>query len=99
MEPSELQALVVETERAWQAIGHISYGPTQEELPSLKFRRTLYITEDLQAGDLLTAANLRAIRPGGGLPPKYISQFLGCRVSRAVTRGTPVSWDLLGERK
>jgi pseudaminic acid synthase len=97
LEPEEMKALVVETERAWQAVGHIAYGPTEAERPSLKFRRTLYITQDLKAGDLLTADNLRAIRPGGGLPPKYIDQFLGRRIGRAAARGTPVSWDLLGD--
>lgn len=97
LEPEEMKALVVETERAWQAVGHIAYGLTDAERPSLKFRRTLYITQDLKAGDLLTAENLRAIRPGGGLPPKYIDQFLGRRIGCAAARGTPVSWDLLGE--
>ena len=95
MEPQEMTALVVETERAWQALGDVSYGPIAAELKSLKFRRTLYVTADLQAGDRLTPENLRAIRPGGGLPPKYLEVFMGRRVARPVRRGTPVSWDLL----
>ena len=95
LEPDEMKSLVVETERAWQAIGHVSYGPTEAELPSLKFRRTLYVTQDLQPGEILSNDNLHAIRPGGGLPPKYIDNFLGRRVGRAVKRGTPLSWDLL----
>jgi pseudaminic acid synthase len=95
MEPAEMRALVTETERAWQALGGVSYGPTPAEEKSLKFRRTLYITEDLSAGDLLTAANLRAIRPGGGLPPKFRDVLLGARVTRPVKRGTPVSWSLV----
>lgn len=96
LEPDEMRALVVETERAWQALGSISYGPTAAELPSLKFRRTLYVTRDVAAGEAFDATNVRAIRPGGGLPPKYIEQFLGMRAGHAVKRGTPVSWDLLG---
>ena len=96
MEPSEMEAVVVETERAWQALGTISYGPTAAEVKSLKYRRSLYITEDLQAGDQLSAENLRAIRPGGGLPPKYFDVLLGARVTRAVKRGTPASWSLVG---
>lgn len=96
MEPSEMEAVVVETERAWQALGTISYGPTAAEVKSLKYRRSLYITEDLQAGDQLSAENLRAIRPGGGLPPKYFDVLLGARVTHAVKRGTPVSWSLVG---
>jgi pseudaminic acid synthase len=95
MEPQEMKSLVVETERAWQALGRVAYGPTEAEKKSLKFRRTLYVTQDLQPGDCLTPANLRAIRPGGGLPPKYIEAFMGRSVAVAVKRGTPVSWDLL----
>jgi N-acetylneuraminate synthase len=95
MEPAEMSALVVETERAWQSLGQVSYGPTEAEKKSLKFRRTLYVTADLQAGEQLTPSNLRAIRPGGGLPPKYLEVFIGKRVARPVKRGTPVGWDLL----
>jgi pseudaminic acid synthase len=96
MEPDEMTALVVESERAWQSLGQISYGPTAAERKSLQFRRTLYITEALSAGDVLSPENLRAIRPGLGLPPKFLEQFLGKRVTRSVPRGTPLSWDLIG---
>jgi N-acetylneuraminate synthase len=99
MEPSEMRALVVETERAWQAMGNVAYGPTEAELPSLRFRRSLYITRDMQAGERFDAGNLRAIRPGGGLPPKHIEQFIGRRVARAVKRGTPMAWELLGSEE
>lgn len=95
MEPAEMAALVAETERAWQSLGQIAYGPTAAEQKSLKFRRTLYVTQDLKPGQRLTRENLRAIRPGGGLPPKYIDVFMGRVVGVAVKRGTPVSWDLL----
>jgi len=95
IEPDELRALVVETGRAAQALGAVSYGPTEEEKKSLQFRRSLYVVRDLKAGDLLTPENLRAIRPGLGLPPKYISQLLGRQVRRDVRRGTPMSWDLV----
>jgi pseudaminic acid synthase len=95
MEPAEMAALVVETERAWRSLGQVAYGPTAAEQKSLKFRRTLYVTEDMQPGDRLTPNNLRAIRPGGGLPPKYIDVFMGRCVDVAVKRGTPISWDLL----
>ena len=95
MEPAEMAALVIESKRAWQALGQVAYGPTAAEQKSLKFRRTLYITQDLQAGDVLTPDNLRAIRPGAGLPPKYIDVFMGRRVAVQVKRGTAVSWDLL----
>ncbi len=94
MEPGELKALVEETSRAWLALGQVHYGPTEQEKKSLQFRRTLYIVMDLRAGDVLTAENLRAIRPGLGLPPKFIDQLLGRRVKQDVKRGTPASWDL-----
>ena len=95
IEPDELQALVVESRHAAQALGTVSYGPTEAEKKSLKFRRSLYVVRDLKAGDVLTPENLRAIRPGLGLPPKYISELLGKRVKRDVRRGTPMSWELV----
>jgi N-acetylneuraminate synthase len=96
MEPAEMAQLVVETQRAWQALGQISYGPTPAELKSLQFRRSLYIVRDLQAGATLDAENVRAIRPGLGLPPKHLPTVLGKRLNRAVKRGTALSWDLIG---
>jgi pseudaminic acid synthase len=96
MEPAELAALVTETERAALALGHITYGPMQAEEASLRDRRSLYIGEDMKAGDILTKENLRRIRPGLGLPPKFYDTLLGRRVGRDVKRGTPVTWDILG---
>lgn len=96
LEPHELQALVVETERAWQALGKVSYGATEAEMKSLGYRRSLYAVRDIAAGELLTTDNVRAIRPGNGLPPKYLDQMLGMRVCRDVKKGTPMAWKLLG---
>jgi N-acetylneuraminate synthase len=95
MEPAELAQLVTETERAWRALGRISYGPTEAERKSLQFRRSLYVVRDLKAGDVLTRDNVRAIRPGLGLPPKYLEQVLGKTVKRDVKRGTAVGWELV----
>jgi N-acetylneuraminate synthase len=95
MEPDEMASLVVETERAWLALGEVHYGLAEKEKKSLIFRRSLYVAEDLAAGDVLTEKNLRIIRPGLGLPPKYFSSLIGKRVGRAVRKGTPMSWDLL----
>jgi N-acetylneuraminate synthase len=95
LEPEELRQLVVETERAWQAVGTVNYGPSQAERKSLQFRRSLYITKDLKAGDLLTANNVRAIRPGFGLPPEYLEEVLGTAVKTDVELGTPLSWSIL----
>jgi pseudaminic acid synthase len=96
MEPAEMVQLVEETERAWQALGHVSYGPAEAEKKSLVFRRSLYITKDMKAGELLAPENFRSIRPGYGLPPKYLPVLLGKRLVRDVKRGTPMSWDLIG---
>lgn len=95
MEPEEMKRLVVETERAWQALGQISYDLTEKEKLSLKFRRSLYITEDLKAGDVLNERNLRSIRPGSGLPPKHYNELLGKKIIKSVKKGTPASWDLI----
>ena len=95
MEPVEMASLVIETERAWQALGQVSYGATEAEEKSKMYRRSLYIVKDLKAGEVLTRENIRAIRPGLGLPTKFIDQLLGKRVARDVRRGTAVAWDLL----
>ena len=95
LEPEELKSLVTETERAWQSLGEVRYGPTEREKDNVKFRRSLYITRDMRAGDVFTNENLRAIRPGFGLPPKFYESILGKKVCRDATRGTPVSWDLI----
>ena len=96
LEPAEMTQLVVETERAWQGLGEVNCGSSAAKKNSLQFRRSLYITRDLKAGDVLTGENVRAIRPGLGLPPKYLDQILGRRVSRAAARGTALSWDIVG---
>ena len=96
MEPAEMASLVVESERAWQALGEVKYGPTEKEKKSLVFRRSLYLVDDVKAGEVLTLKNLRAIRPGLGLPPKYLSILLGRRLAKDVKKGTAMTWDLLG---
>lgn len=95
MEPSEMAQLVLETERAWQALGQVNYGPTEAEKKSIQFRRSLYIVKDLQVGARLTRENVRAIRPGLGLPTKYMEELLGKKVNQNVKRGTALSWKLL----
>ena len=96
MEPAEMVQLVVETERAWQALGQVSYGATEAEKKSVQFRRSLYIVKDLKAGDVLTKENVRAIRPGFGLPAKYLEKVLCRTVKQDVKRGTALGWGLLG---
>lgn len=95
MEPHEMKQLVYETRQAWQSLGHIHYGALDAEQASMKHRRSLYITKDLQPGDRLTSDNVRAIRPGRGLPPKYLDLVLGRTVSKPVAKGTPLSFDFI----
>lgn len=95
MEPDEFNNMRVETERAWQSLGVVSYGPTEVERPSLAFRRSLYISKDVKAGQLLTSANVRCVRPGYGLLPEHLEVVLGRIVAQDAAAGTPLSWDLL----
>jgi sialic acid synthase SpsE len=87
--------LRVETERAWQAMGGVRFGGSKAEAQSMLHRRSLYIVKDLQPGDVLSRDNVRAIRPGLGLPPKHLDLVLGMQVQRATKRGTPLDWALL----
>lgn len=95
MEPHELKLLVQESERAWQSLGSISYGPTDAELGSLKFRRSLYISKDMKQGDKLSTENMRIVRPGYGLEPKYYTLLLNKKVNRDVKMGTAIDWSLI----
>ena len=95
LEPEEMKQLVFETERAWQALGTVTYGPTEAEKGSLIFRRSLYIAEDMKAGETFTSKNLRIVRPGLGLPPKYYDVLLGRKVNQDVKKGTAVNWELV----
>lgn len=95
LEPNELKTLVQETHRAWQSLGEECYGPTESEKPSLNFRRSLYIVKDLKKGDVLTSENLRAIRPGYGLSPKYYQSVLGKKIKADASRGTPLQEKLI----
>lgn len=99
MEPEEMASLVIETERAWHALGKVFYGATAAETKSKIFRRSLYITKDIKAGEILSAENVRSIRPGLGLAPKHLDKVLGMRVCVDVKRGTPLDWTLLQPRK
>jgi N-acetylneuraminate synthase len=95
MEPAEFLRLREESDRAWQAIGQVTFGGTKAEENSRAFRRSLYVGKDMAEGDVFTAENLRIIRPGYGLSPKFYEEMLGKRIRRAAVAGTPVNWDLL----
>ena len=95
MEPQEMQQLVIETQRAWQGLGKISYGVTEAEKKSIAFRRSIYVVQDIEAGELFTSENLRVIRPGLGLPPKYYEILLGKQAKVKLKRGTPLTWSAI----
>ena len=95
LEPHELKLLVDESARAAVAIGKVNYGATEREKASLVHRRSLYIAQDLKAGDVLDKDNLRSVRPGLGLAPKYLPLLLGKRIKCDALKGTPMSWELL----
>lgn len=95
LEPPELKMLVDETARAHDALGIVHYGYTEKEIASRIHRRSLYIAKDMKAGDLLTAENIRSVRPGLGLAPKYLPQLIGRKIKKDVSKGTPLSWNLI----
>jgi len=96
LEPDEFRALSENARLAWQALGGVRYEKSESEKGNVQFRRSLYIVEDMKAGDELNKINLRSIRPGYGLAPQYYDQLLGKQINRATSRGTPMVWDLIG---
>ena len=92
MEPDELRALVTETERAWQGLGAVQLDTQKAEEKSLQFKRSIYVVADIAAGETFTTENLRVIRPGDGLEPKYYDQLIGRPAPRDLKRGTPFNW-------
>lgn len=98
LEPDEFTALVQETRRAAEALGRVRFGGTEAEQAARCKRRSLYIGEDMKAGDVLCPRTLRRIRPGLGLAPRHYEALLGRKVGRDVARGTPMSWDVLDSR-
>jgi pseudaminic acid synthase len=94
MEPHEFQALVEESQKAWEALGEIHYAPIQAERVTLSHRPSLYFVEDLAKGSILKPQHVRTVRPGKGLPPKELPHILGLTLTQNVKKGTPVSWEV-----
>ena len=90
LEPDELGALVIETERAWQALGHVQLDTQKAEATSRQFRRSIYVTADISPGETFTKSNIRIIRPGDGLPPSRYEELLGTAAVRGYSRGEPL---------
>lgn len=95
LEPHEFKAMVEAIRTTEAALGEVHYGPDAAEAESLVFRRSLFVCRDMAPGETFTLETVRSIRPGYGLPPKYLPQILGRRARMAIPRGTPLSWDLV----
>lgn len=98
LEPDELADLVSATQAASAAVGIRAWMGIDAEKTSQKLKRSLYITTDCEAGEILTPMNVRSIRPAGGIPPKHYEEVLGCRLRIPARRGTPLSWDMVERR-
>lgn len=96
LEPHELKLLVTETHRAYQSLGRVRYGTQESENNSMMFRRSIYITEDIKKGEAFNEKNIRTIRPGFGLGPKFYETFLGKKANQDIAKGSPLSWDHIG---
>ncbi len=96
MEPHEFKSLVDETKRAFLALGEIKYGILEDEKKSLTFKRSIYIVEDMKTGDVFTEQNIRIIRPGFGLAPKYFDMLLGKKINCDAIKGTALTFTLIG---
>jgi pseudaminic acid synthase len=94
LEPQEFKLLVEESVNAWKAQGVIQYGANEFEKTEFVNRRSLYIAKDLKAGDVLKKEHIKAVRPGGGLHPKYLETVVGHKVKKDIVTGTPLSWEI-----
>jgi N-acetylneuraminate synthase len=97
LEPDEFRVLVEQVRITERALGRVSYDVSPKESASRVFRRSLFVVEDMQAGETFTATNVRSIRPGNGLHTRHLREIFGRRAPRDIPRGTPLSWDLIGK--
>lgn len=95
LEPAELKQMIKDINTAWTALGSVHYGPTRSEAGIRPLRRSLYIVKDVTAGDVIGPENIRSIRPGNGLAPKYLPDVIGRRAARDLKRGSAVDWSML----
>ncbi len=95
LEPDEFKAMVRAVRRAEKALGKIRYGPTEHQMAGLAFRRSLFAVRDIEKGEAFTTENVRSIRPGHGLEPKFLPRLLGSRAAVDIERGTPLAWSLV----
>jgi len=97
LEPDELRDMVDQIRVAERALGSVNYEPTAKEVASRMLRRSLFVVEDIRAGEPFTSANVRSIRPAHGLHPRHLPEVLGRKASHDIVRGTPLSWELVDE--
>ncbi len=95
LEPDEMKLLVEESYKAWQALGNIFYGTTKSEESSMIYRRSLYVVKDMKSGEMFTPENVKIIRPGKGLAPRYFDDIIGKRVKHHIKKGTPLKWEMI----
>ncbi|HSZ24876.1 MAG TPA: pseudaminic acid synthase [Cytophagaceae bacterium] len=95
IEPQELKALVIESERAFLGLGKVTYGVQEAEKKSIMFKRSVYAAHDIKSGEIFSKENIRVIRPGLGLAPKYYEQIIGKKNTKSIKAGMPLSWDNL----
>jgi N-acetylneuraminate synthase len=98
LEPHEFKAMVEAIRIAEKALGKVHYGMSEHEVKSHVFRRSLFVVKDIGAGETFTEENIRSIRPGHGLNPRYLEAVLGKRAVRDIERGTPLDWELISGR-
>jgi pseudaminic acid synthase len=96
LEPAEFKAMVNAIRITERAMGKVNYEVTRQEAASRVFRRSLFVVKDMKAGEKFTAENVRSIRPGYGLSPRYLTSIIGRKSMKNLKRGTPLSWDLIG---
>ena len=97
LEPQELEQLCKSTHDAWLALGEVGYERKEAETQNVRFRRSIYATKDIKKGEILTTENIRSVRPGFGLPPKYLDQVLGSKVNIDIQFGTPINFDIIND--
>jgi sialic acid synthase SpsE len=95
IEPDELKSLVIESERAFLSLGDIYYGIQEKEKQSLRFKRSIYVVIDIKKGEVFNTTNLRVIRPGDGMQPKYYETIIGKTASNDLKAGTPLTWEMI----
>ncbi len=95
LQPNEFQQMVQSVQNAEQALGSVTYHLSENTKGSRKYVRSLFVVEEVEAGDIITEQNVRSIRPGNGLAPKYLKDILGCRTRLNLKKGTPLSWHMI----